>query len=219
MRLTRTLLACGALGPVLFVAVVLIEGATRPGYSAWRNAGSQLALGDQGWVQTVNFFVGGVLLLGFAIALRRAIRSGPGSTWAARLVAGIGLCLLLLGVFPINPGLGYPPGVPATYSLHGAVHFLVGTLMFGVLSALCFVLARRFASGAGWAGWARWSRAVGVIVAFFFVATTVVASVDPGGTGPAAWDGLLQRIALFGGLAWLSLVASRLLATAGPEGE
>jgi hypothetical membrane protein len=213
------LLAGGAVGPALFVAAVLIEGATRPGYSAWRHAGSQLALGDQGWMQTVNFFVGGALLLGFAIGLRRVLRSGPGSTWAARLVAGIGLCLLLLGVFPINPGLGYPPGVPATYSLHGAVHFLVGTLMFGLLSALCFVLARRFATSAGWAGWARWSRAVGVIVAVFFVATTAVASVDQGGAGPAAWDGLLQRIALFSGFAWLSLVASRLLATHGPGPE
>jgi hypothetical protein len=34
MRLTRALLACGVAGPVLFLTVVLIEGATRPGYSA-----------------------------------------------------------------------------------------------------------------------------------------------------------------------------------------
>lgn len=31
MRLTRTLLAGGVAGPMLFVSVVLIEGATRPG--------------------------------------------------------------------------------------------------------------------------------------------------------------------------------------------
>lgn len=214
MRLTRTLLACGAVGPVLFLTLVLVQGATRPGYSTWRNAASQLALGDQGWVQTVNFFVVGALLLGFAIGLRRALPSGRGSTWAPRLVAGVGLCLLLLGVFPVNPGLDYPPGVPATYSLHGAVHLLMGTLLFGQLSALCFVMARRFATDAEWAGWAQWSRAIGAIAATFYVATTVVASVDQGGTGPAVWDGLLQRIALFSGFAWLSLVASRLSGTA-----
>jgi len=78
MRLTRALLTCGVTGPVLFLTVVLIEGATRPGYSAWRNAGSQLALGDGGWVQTINFFVAGVLLLAFAVGLQRALPSGPG---------------------------------------------------------------------------------------------------------------------------------------------
>jgi len=211
MRLTRALLTCGVTGPVLFLTVVLIEGATRPGYSAWRNAGSQLALGDGGWVQTINFFVAGVLLLAFAVGLQRALPSGPGSVWAPRFAAGIGLCLVLLGIFPVNPGLGYPPGVQVTYSLHGAVHFLVGTLLFGQLTALCFVMARRLTTGAFW------SRAVGVVVPVFYVVTTVVAAADPAGTGPAAWDGVLQRIGIFSGFGWLSLVAVWLSATHWPR--
>src|SRR5262252_8093347 len=129
MRLTRALLACGIAGPVLFSTVVLIEGATRPGYSAWRNAASQLALGDQGWMQTVNFFVGGLLFAGFAIGLWRTLRSGPASTWAPRLIAGMGVSFVLAGSFPINPGLGYPPGVAPSYSLHGAIHFVAATLL------------------------------------------------------------------------------------------
>jgi hypothetical membrane protein len=217
MRLTRTLLACGVVGPLLFSAAVLIQGATRPGYSAWRNAGSQLALGDQGWMQTINFFACGLLLLCFAIGLRRALPAGRGSTWTPRLVAGIGLCLVLAGIFPVNPGLGYPPGVPATYSLHGAIHFVVGTLLFGQLSAVCFVLARRFASDPGWKAWAPGSIAIGAIVALFYLATVVVSFIDQAGSGPAAWHGLLQRISLFSGLAWLSLVALRLWALAGPK--
>lgn len=78
------------------------------------------------------------------------------------------------------------------------------------------MLARRFATDAGWASW---SRAIGVIVAVFYAATAVVASIDPGGTGPAAWDGLLQRAALFSGLAWLSVVAWRLSATWWPAAD
>jgi len=202
---------------VLFLTVVLIEGATRPGYSAWRNAGSQLALGDQGWVQTANFFASGLLFVGFAIGLRRALRSGRASAWAPRLVAGMGACLLLAGIFPVNPGLGYPPGVAPTYSLQGAVHFVVATLLFGQLSAVCFVLARRFATDASWTGWAPWSMAIGVIVAVFYVGTVVLSSIDLEGTGPAAWDGLLQRISIFSGFAWLSLVGSRLSATHWPR--
>lgn len=44
MKITnRSPLYAGAVGPAFFVVVFLIEGATRPGYSAWRNFVSQLA--------------------------------------------------------------------------------------------------------------------------------------------------------------------------------
>lgn len=49
-------LYAGVVGPLLFIAVFLVEGATRPGYSAWRMYVSQLATGPGGWVQVVNFF-------------------------------------------------------------------------------------------------------------------------------------------------------------------
>jgi len=54
-RLTLLLLAGGVIGPPLFIVVFLIEGATRPGYSAWRNYVSDLALSNQGWEQVANF--------------------------------------------------------------------------------------------------------------------------------------------------------------------
>jgi len=38
-------------GPLLFIVVFLIEGATRPGHGVWRNYVSDLALSDQGWEQ------------------------------------------------------------------------------------------------------------------------------------------------------------------------
>ena len=46
----RLPLACGAIGPLLFIVVFLIEGAIRPDYSAWHNAVSSLSLGGQGWM-------------------------------------------------------------------------------------------------------------------------------------------------------------------------
>ena len=46
---TRLLIASGVIGPLLFMLVFLIEGATRPGYSAWHNVVSSLSLSDQGW--------------------------------------------------------------------------------------------------------------------------------------------------------------------------
>ena len=54
---TEFLLLCGVIGPLLFIVVLLIEGATRPGYSVLRNYGSDLELSNQGWEQIANFIV------------------------------------------------------------------------------------------------------------------------------------------------------------------
>src|SRR6266581_2072152 len=88
---TRFLIAGGAIGPLLFIIVLLIEGATRVGYSAWHNYGSSLSLSDQGWMQIVNFLVCGVLSLCFAVGLRQVFRSGKGSAWGPILLGVFGL--------------------------------------------------------------------------------------------------------------------------------
>ena len=56
----KKLLLAGAIGPLVFIAVSLLEGATRPGYSAWRHYVSQLATGEFGWMQVINFLICGV---------------------------------------------------------------------------------------------------------------------------------------------------------------
>src|SRR6266487_6039840 len=78
---TRFLIAGGAIGPLLFIIVLLIEGATRPGYSAWHHYGSTLSLGPGGWVQITNFIVCGLLTLCFAIGLWQVFRTGKGAAW------------------------------------------------------------------------------------------------------------------------------------------
>jgi hypothetical membrane protein len=78
---TRFLIAGGAIGPLLFIIVFLIEGATRPGYSAWHHYVSSLSLSDQGWMQIANFLACGLLTLGFAVGLRQVLQTGRGSFW------------------------------------------------------------------------------------------------------------------------------------------
>ena len=68
MTQMKGLLWGGVVGPVLFIAVFLIEGLTRPGYSAWRHYVSQLATGTGGWVQVVNFLVCGALVIAFIVS-------------------------------------------------------------------------------------------------------------------------------------------------------
>src|SRR5262245_9143827 len=120
---TRLLLAGGAIGPLLFIVVFLIEGATRPHYSVWQDAVSALSLGPGGWVQVTNFIVCGALVFGFAIGLRRVLRTGRGSTWGPILLGIVGLCMIGAGIFVTDPGLGYPyEASTVTLTVHGTIH-------------------------------------------------------------------------------------------------
>jgi Protein of unknown function (DUF998) len=189
----------------------LVEGALRPGYRPWRHAISQLSLGPFGRVNTIAILVTAASLLVFAAGLRDALPTGVGSTWGPRLIGVTGACFLLAAIFPIDPGLGYPPATPAQHSLPGLVHGLAITVAVGCLSAACFVMARRFAGDPAWRGWARYSTVTGVVVGAGYVATAVVTGLDQAGVLPTAPGGLLQRGMIITGLAWIVLVAVRLL--------
>src|SRR5262245_5709996 len=100
---TRALLMCGAIAGPLFVVVFLIEGATRADYNPLRHPVSSLALGDDGWIQTANFIVTGLLMLAYAIGLWRALRRRGGSRWGPLLVGIVAIGLIGAGFFPTDP--------------------------------------------------------------------------------------------------------------------
>jgi hypothetical membrane protein len=113
-RTRQRLLLCGGSAILIaFVVTFLVAGATRPGYSPWRHAVSQLSLGPYGWVNTIAILLTGLALLVVAAGLRGALVIGTGSVWAPRLIGVTGVGFLLAGAFPIAPGLNYPPGTPA----------------------------------------------------------------------------------------------------------
>ena len=211
--ITRLLLWAGAVGPLLFVVVLLIEGATRPGYSAWRTFGSSLSLGDQGWMQITNFIVCGLLTLGFAIGLRQVLRSGKGSVWGPILLGLFGLILIVAGIFVTDPGQGYPPGVPALANPtgHAVVHALAGLFVFILLPIATFVMIRRFVGDPTWRGWALYSLLTGIIMLASFIIFQVLGTMDQNGTLQNAPSGLVQRIGIIAGWVWISLLAIALL--------
>jgi hypothetical protein len=210
---TRLLIACGAIGPLLFILVFLIEGATRPGYSAWHNFVSSLSLSDQGWMQITNFLVCGLLTFCFAVGLRQAFRTGKGSVWGPILLGIFSLGLIVAGLFVTDPGLGYPPGTHGSGSqtLHGTIHGVAGLITFSSVAAASFVMARRFAGDPNWKGWTPYSIATGILVAVLFIAFTTASALDESGVFPGAPVGLLQRIAIIAGWGWIALLAMRLL--------
>jgi hypothetical protein len=211
--LTRVLLACGIVGPPLFIVTFLIEGATRPHYSAWRNYVSSLGAGPGGAVQVANFIVYGLLSLAFVVGLRRVFSTGKGSIAGPCFLGIYGLGLLVAGIFVTDPGLSYPPNPPAgaLHTVHGMIHGLAGLIVFTTLPAATFALARRFAGNPAWRGWAAYSLMTGGVVIVFFIASTADSVFDELGATPYELTGLLQRIAIIVGWSWIALLAARLL--------
>jgi hypothetical protein len=121
---------------------------------------------------------------------------------------------VLLVIFPVNAGWGYPPGEPAQHHLHGLIHATVATVMAYLLAAAPLTLARRFAGDPAWRGWASYSVGSGVVVAVAYTATTVLATLDEAGIWTNAPGGLTQRVALVAGFGWCAALAGRLLVAA-----
>jgi hypothetical membrane protein len=215
---TKILLTCGAIGPLLFIIVFLIEGATRPGYSAWRDYVSDLSLSDQGWMQVANFLICGLLTLGFAVGLRLVLRTGKGSIGGPLLLGIFSLGLIVAGLFTTDPNLGYPPGSPMSgpRTLHGTVHGVAGLVVFFSVALASLIMARRFAGDPRWKGWTAYSIVTGIVVIVFFIASTGASVLDETGTLPNSPTGLLQRIAIIVGWGWVALLAIQLLRRRAP---
>ena len=209
-RFTRLLLGCGLIVSVLFVGVILFEGALRPGYEPLHRFGSELSLGDRGWVQITNFIASGLLVLGFAFGLRRVLRDGRGAVAAPALAVVFGACLIVGGVFVIDPKAGYPEGSTGTAdpTVHGLIHDANPVPFYLSLIALACVLAWRFAAEPGGRPWMWYCIATAVAVPVTFA---IAAGLYDAESQTGAHHGLWQRINLAISLGWFGVMAARFL--------
>lgn len=183
----RLLLACGPLGSVFFTTVYLIEGALHPGYSLIREPISSLELVAHGWTQRANFIIFGVLILCFAVGIRRVLAGGIGATWFPILQALVAVGLLISGVFVRDP-----------------LHTIGDFVSFLAMLAGFVVIARRFAAEPRWRGWAAYS----LVSAVAILALLAAFGYAQGHGGPA---GLLERLAVLVRSVWSLLFVGRLL--------
>jgi hypothetical membrane protein len=186
--MTKLLLACGVIAGPLFVAVFLAAGATRPGYNPVTMAVSRLALGELGWLQTLNFLICGSLLIAFGVGLwRTAVDHQIRSKLGPSLIGLVGIGLIAAGVFPIGDRL----------------HVLASMVVLVGMPVTCFAFAtslRRHGSR----GWVVYSLATGILLAAGVVA--LIPALD--GRGPVAnVGGLVQRAFAGVWFAWVTLLA------------
>jgi len=203
------LLVCGVIAGPLFVAVFVIEGATRPSYYPLRSSVSSLSLTGSGWMQSLDFIVAGLLTLAFAAGVRR-VRPQQASVWGPLLIGLWGIHLVVAGVFATDPDSGYPPGVPIPDhpTVHGLLHDISVAFGFSSLVAAFFVFVRQFAVR-GERGCTVSSAAGGVaFLISFFLAFRAFGRTD----GLGELGGLFERMAAVIGFGWLTMLAIYLLA-------
>lgn len=205
--LTLGLVSCGGIGALLFTAVYLIEGATRPGYDAWSQPISSLSLGHGGWAQQVSFVVYGVLLVLAAVGWYRFLAPVRGAIWFPVFQALSGLCLIGAGVFSTDPFPGYPPGVsPEPATLHGTLHGLFAWTLIVALAIGCFAFATlvRAAQAQGKRGWFAYSLVTGILILIFWGLFLDGATEGVAGLIPLA--GLAERLSAMCHDVWLCAI-------------
>lgn len=204
------LLICGVIAGPLFVTAFLIQGVIRPDYNPLRHSISTLELGSEfGWIQSLNFIVAGLLMLVFAVGVRRLLRSEMRSTWGPLLIGLWAVGLIAAGSFATDPDIGYPPNSPYPIqdSMHGVLHNLSAGLGFPALVVACLVFARWFAVRRE-RGWAFYSAVSGVVL---LISVVLASYAFPRTEGLGLFGGLFQRIAVVCGWGWLTALAIHLL--------
>lgn len=196
---TDLLLLLGPATAALFVLVVTVEGVRRPGYDSGYHTGSELELGERGWIQRANFVVVAAGMAGFAIGVLRAL-----DTVLAALLLGVAAGgFLAAGLFVPDPVRGYPPGASTTRgrpeTWHAKLHDLTGPIIF--LSLLGAVLAVATRLDGVWRVYTSATAAVG----FVLVASTIAAYL-------ADWarTGLVQRALICVCLLWVVVLGTAL---------
>jgi hypothetical protein len=207
--LPKLLLLGGVVGPLLFVLVIWLEGALRPGYDLLRHFGSELALGKRGWIQITNFLLAGVLVTASAFGVAQVL---PGSFWASVFLGAFGLSLLIAGGFVTDPVFYFPPEViEKGPTRHGTIHKANFPFCFGSLMIATFVFAGLFFTRPGWLGWALYSLLTGLAFLVFSVLMIIAAGQTSATGRREVYVGLWQRCAITTGWLWIALLNGFLL--------
>lgn len=198
--LSRTLVAFGAAGPVLFLALATLLSTLDPLYDARARPMSELALGPGGWLMTVNFWLFGLAIIAFALGLFRSLVRPSRVGTALLVVAGLGI--IASGMFPTDR-----LGAPETGN--GQIHNLLFLLVFLALIVSYIFSALAFRREQGWGDLALCTALMPAAVVALLV-LFIGFSTDPG--DPLyGYGGLVQRVLIAVAFGWMTVVGKRVV--------
>ncbi len=186
----RKVLIAAGFGGVLFILVFIVLGAVAPDYSPLRQTISDLEFTSFGVAQRVNFFVFGLLLMTFAVGLKRELHGGRGG-W-------------LIPLFQFVSGIGV---VGDALFIHPPLHLVCVLIAFNATLLVLFLFAWRLSGDLRWKGWTAYSIATAVLMMLFLTAFGFANHLG----GPA---GLLEKMATVVRTIWSVALAGRLLSGA-----
>ena len=197
----------GMIGPILFVAIFILEGWLRPGYGPLKMYVSELSLGPRGWIQILNFVLFGLLLLVFTRAVAAEFQRGKASRGGIILLTILAICFLLSGPFVMDPAS--TPRSQMTF--HGTLHGILGGIVFSLMPVSCFVFLRRFREDPKWQFLQPWTLVLGTISAAAVLLLTIATKSPDTQSIFTEWLGLIQRTAIVPFMIWLFIFALGLL--------
>lgn len=141
-------ITAGIVALPLFITLSFLLAFTREGFDWVIHPASFLSLGSGGWIQISNFVITGLLLIACGIGIKKTYKSGVGSTWLTPLFVIMGIGMIMGGVFPADPALGFPPGAPDGFpestSLQGEIHGFAPLIASLAHTIILFIFARWF---------------------------------------------------------------------------
>jgi hypothetical protein len=183
---TQTVLLAAGFGGVLFVLTFLVLGAMAPGYDAMRETISALEFTRLGFAQRINFFVFGLMLMAFAVGLRRELGSGRGA--------------VLIPMFQCLSGVGV---VGDAIFIHEPLHLVCDLITFNSALVVLFLFAWRFSGDSRWTGWSTYS----IVTALAMMALLTAFGGANHFGGPA---GAFEKLASLTRTSWSALLVVKL---------
>jgi hypothetical protein len=195
----RAFALIGIVGPLFYIALVVVLGLLWQGYDPIRQTQSELGAVDSPYGDLMNgagFMGMGFTILAFTAAYHLLLRHGMAKTLATVLLVLGGLGMVVVGFSPCDAGC---VDVTRTGELHSIFSMpgAVGLPAAAMLSARTFHSDGRF--GTGWQAVSFW---LGLLT---LASGPIIAAELVGGV-----NGSLQRGAMWAPLLWITLVSWKL---------
>jgi len=199
MRIGRAFAVVGVVGPLFYIAPVVVLGLLWDGYDPIRQTQSELGAVDSPYGDLMNVagFMGlGFTILAFAVAYCLLLKGGWAQKLATFLLVVGGLGMVVVGFFPCDAGC---VDVTRTSELHSIFSMpgAIGLPTAAMLSSLAFRTDGRFS-----AAWQVVSFWLGLLT---LASGPIIAAELIGGV-----DGALQRAAMWAPLLWMAAVSWKL---------
>jgi len=188
----------GVAGPLLLLFAHFVALPSAAAYSLVHHSIGSLVWTGMGSVQTFSFLATGLFMEGFAAGLLLGIKGTRGFKPGIILLTFSGFSLILVGAFPTDIPY-FPPTVG------GVVHGIAAQATFVTLPLAMLLIAPSLGHNPYWKPLSIYSVATGMFAIIWIVMYELWLPKE------LAWFGLYERILTIVEIAWVEVMAMRLL--------